>query len=89
MNSFLAAWIETRYHCRRHSTLKMSPRDALDIAKGNHLDMSRHVDPLTVREAFLWRETREVTSLGAVKIYNNLYEVDEALLGKSVELRFS
>ncbi len=67
----------------------MSPRDALDIAKGNHLDMSRHVDPLTVREAFLWRETREVTSLGAVKIYNNLYEVDEALLGKSVELRFS
>lgn len=89
VNNFLAAWIETRYHGRRHSTLKMSPRDALDLAKDSHLDMSRYVDPLTVREAFLWRETREVTSLGAVKIYNNLYEVDEALLGKSVELRFN
>jgi len=89
VNNFLAAWIEKRYHCRRHSTLKMSPRDALDTAKGSHLDMSRYVDPPTVREAFLWRETREVTSLGAVKIYNNLYEVDETLLGKTVELRFN
>mgnify|MGYP005853045599 CR=1 FL=1 len=89
VNNFLAAWVEKRYHCRRHSTLKMSPRDALGKAKGNHLDMSRYVDPLTVQEAFLWRETREVSSLGAVKIYNNLYEVDEALLGKSVELRFN
>ena len=89
VNSFLNAWIEKRYHCRRHSTLKTSPRDALDTAKGSHLDMSRYVDPPTVREAFLWRETREVTSLGAVKIYSNLYEVNETLLGKSVELRFN
>ena len=89
VNTFLIAWIEKRYHCRRHSTLKMTPLDALDKAKANHLDMSRHVDPATVHEAFLWRETREVSSLGAVKIYNNLYEVDEALLGKSVELRFN
>ncbi|GBF33679.1 mobile element protein [Desulfocucumis palustris] len=89
VNTFLTAWVEKRYHCRRHSTLKMTPRDALDNAKANHLDMSRYVDPATVHEAFLWRETREVSSLGAVKIYNNLYEVDETLLGKSVELRFN
>lgn len=89
VNCFLAAWVEKRYHCRRHSTLKMSPRDALGNAKANNLDMSRHVEPLTVREAFLWRENREVSSLGAVKIYNNLYEVDETLLGKTVELRFN
>jgi putative transposase len=67
----------------------MTPQDALDKAAANHLDMSRYVDPATVHEAFLWRETREVSSLGAVKIYNNLYEVDETLLGKSVELRFN
>ena len=89
VNNFLAAWVEKRYHCRRHSTLKMTPRDALGNAKANHLDMSRYVDPATMHEAFLWRETREVSSLGAVKIYNNLYEVDEALLGKTVELRFN
>lgn len=89
VNHFFSAWVETRYHSRRHSTLKMSPRNALDQAKANHLDLSRTVDPITMREAFLWRETREVSSLGAVKIYNNLYEVDETLLGKTVELRFN
>ena len=89
VNTFLTAWVDKRYHSRRHSTLKMTPRDALGNAKANHLDMSRSVDPATVHEAFLWRETREVSSLGAVKIYNNLYEVDETLLGKTVELRFN
>ena len=89
VNNFLAAWVENRYHCRRHSTLKMSPKDALGNAKVNYLVMSRYVDPITVHEAFLWREIRDVSSLGSVKIYNNLYEVDETLLGKSVELRFN
>ncbi len=89
VNTFLTAWVEKRYHCRRHGTLKMTPRDALANAKANHLDMSRFIDPSTVHEAFLWRETRVVSSLGAVKIYSNLYEVDETLLGKTVELRFN
>lgn len=89
VNTFFTAWLEKRYHCRRHSTLKMTPQDALANAKANHLDMSRFVDPSTVHEAFLWRESRVVSSLGAVKIYSNLYEVDETLLGKTVELRFN
>ena len=59
------------------------------MPKQNHLDLSRQVEPATVREAFLWREKREVSSLGAVKIYGNLYEVDEDLLGKTVEIRFN
>jgi len=89
VNNFFTAWLERRYHCRRHSTLKMSPRAALENAGASHLDMSRHVEPATVHEAFLWRENRKVSSLGAVKIYGNLYEVDESLLGKTVELRFN
>lgn len=89
VNTFLIAWVEKRYHSRRHGTLKMTPQDALANALANHLDMSRFVDPSTVHEAFLWRETRVVSSLGAVKIYSNLYEVDETLLGKTVELRFN
>lgn len=89
VNNFFAAWLEKRYHNRRHGTLKMSPRDALERARANHLDMSRVVEAATVHEAFLWRENREVSPLGAVKIYSNLYEVDEDLLGKTVELRFN
>ena len=89
VNDFFTTWLERRYHDRRHSTLKMSPRDALNNARENHLDMSNHVEPATVHEAFLWRENREVNSLGAVKIFSNLYEVDEELLGKTIELRFN
>jgi putative transposase len=89
VNGFFAAWLERRYHDRRHGTLKMSPRQALAGAQEGHLDMSRRIEAATVREAFLWREKREVSSLGAVKIYGNLYEVDEDLLGKTVELRFN
>lgn len=89
VNRFFTAWLERRYHERRHGTLKMCPREALEIAKFNHLDMSRHVEPATVHEAFLWREKREVSKLGDVKIYGNLYDVDESLLGKTVELRFN
>jgi len=88
-NSFFTAWLERRYHDRRHGTLKMTPRQALELAKTNHLDLSRQVDAATVRQAFLWREKRDVSSLGAVKIYSNLYEVDESLLGKTVEIRFN
>jgi len=89
VNNFFAAWLERRYHCRRHSTLKMSPRVALENAESSHLNMSRQVEPATVHEAFLWRENRVVSPLGAVKIYGNLYEVDESLLGKTVELRLN
>jgi len=89
VNNFFAAWLERRYHDRCHGTLKMSPREAMESAKANHLDMSRPVEAATVHEVFLWRENREVSSLGAVKIYGNLYEVDESLLGKTVELRFN
>jgi putative transposase len=89
VNSFFTAWLERRYHDRRHGTLKMTPRQALELAETNHLDLSRQVDATTVRETFLWREKRNVSSLGAVKIYSNLYEVDEELLGKTVEIRFN
>lgn len=89
VNTYFAAWLERRYHDRRHSTLKMSPREAMTKARETHLDISRHVEPASVHEAFLWREKRVVSPLGAVKIYSNLYEVDESLLGKTVELRFN
>ena len=89
VNTFFAAWLDRRYHDRRHSTLKMSPNEAMTRALANHQDLSRRVEPATVYEAFLWREQRQVSSLGAVKIYSNLYEVDEDLLGKTVELRFN
>jgi len=89
VNRYLAAWVEERYHQRRHGTLKMSPANALAAAKECGAWLTRLVEPETVREAFLWREARQVSSLAAIKLYGNQYEVDEGLIGKSVEIRYN
>jgi putative transposase len=41
-----------------------------------------------VREAFLFAETRTVTKLATVSLFGNYYEVDQALIGRRVELVF-
>ena len=44
--------------------------------------------PAELREAFLWAETRLVTKTATVSLLGNRYEVDHALCGRRVELRF-
>jgi len=41
-----------------------------------------------VREAFLFSETRTVTKTATVSLYGNDYEVDQALVGRKVDLVF-
>lgn len=88
-NKFLLAWVEERYHNRRHGTLKISPAKAMEQAITTGAVLSRQVEPGTVRESFLWRENRQVSLLASIKIYGNQYEVDETLLGKTVEVRYN
>ena len=47
---------------------------------------SRHRPQL--REAFLWSETRTVTKTAMVSLHGNRYEVDPALVGRTVQLVF-
>ena len=48
----------------------------------------RPVDPLTLRNAFLFRHTRRVSKTGHVHFQGNRYTVPAFLVGQSVELRF-
>lgn len=89
VNRFLMAWMDQRYHNRRHGSLKMTPTQAMEQAIAEGKILSRQVEPETVREAFLWRENRQVTSLATIKIYGNQYEVAESLIGKTVEVRYN
>jgi len=89
VNRFLIAWVEQRYHTRRHGSLKISPAQAMEQAVTEGKILSRQVEPETAREAFLWREGRQVTSLATIKIYGNQYEVAENLMGKNVEVRYN
>jgi putative transposase len=44
--------------------------------------------PAQLREAFLWSEYRTVTKTATVSLHANLYQVDELLVGRKVELVF-
>jgi putative transposase len=82
LERMLQAWIERVYHRRAHTETKMTP---LERYAGF---TARRPTAGELREAFLWEETRLVTKTATVSLLGNRYEVDQALCGRRVELRF-
>ena len=83
MNELFTAWVETVYHRRVHSETGQSPLDRFTAAGPPVLPSAA-----SLREAFLWSETRLVAKTATVSMYGNTYEVDAALVGRRVELVF-
>ena len=85
LNARLADWLQTVYHVRHHEGIGMSPQER--FARGSaqvrlpepHLDLER---------LFYAQEFRVVRKDGTVRLHNGLYEVDLALRGLEVRLRF-
>ena len=82
LERMLQAWIERVYHRRVHSETKTTPLTRF----GGFTP--RYPTAAELREAFLWSETRLVTKTATVSLLGNRYEVDQALCGRRVELRF-
>lgn len=82
LERMLQAWIERVYHRRVHSETGMTPLDRFGELT------PRYPTSVELREAFLWSETRLVTKTATVSLLGNRYEVDQALCGRRVELRF-
>jgi putative transposase len=78
----LQAWIEQVYHRRVHSETKATPLERFSAFT------PRYPTAEELREAFLWSETRLVTKTATVSLLGNRYEVDQALRGRRVDLRF-
>ncbi len=78
----LQAWVERVYHRRVHSETKATPLDRFSAFT------PRYPTAAELREAFLWSETRLVTKTAMVSLLGNRYEVDQALRGRRVDLRF-
>lgn len=78
----LQAWIERVYHRRVHSETKATPLERFAAFT------PRYPTAAELREAFLWSEMRLVTKTATVSLLGNRYEVDQALRGRKVELRF-
>ena len=82
LNDRFAAWVERYLNVRVHSETGESP--LARYAKRP----ARAADPELLRSAFLWSAQRRVSRTATVSFEGNAYEVDSALVGRTVELRF-
>jgi transposase InsO family protein len=85
LNARLADWLQSVYHTRLHEGIGMSPNER--FAQGSR--QVRPLDPqLDLERLFYAQLLRVVRKDGTVRLDNQLYEVDLALRGLEVRLRF-
>jgi putative transposase len=89
LNRLLTAWIETEYHRRMHSETGQSPLDRWHAGWSRLARTPSMPTAPDLTEAFLWSEFRTVTKTATVSLHANTYQVDQALVGRKVELVFS
>jgi putative transposase len=83
LNDRFAAWAESYLNCRLHSETGQTP-----IARFQAQGAPRAADPQLLHEAFRWSCLRKVSRTASVSLLGNRYQVDSALLGRQVELRY-
>lgn len=83
LNDVLAEWAY-RYNRRAHSQTAQAPLDRWQ-ANPTHL---RLIDPVRLGEAFWWVKTPRVTKTGIVSVNGLEYELDLALAGQSITVRY-
>ena len=82
LNDRFVAWVERYLNVRVHSETGETP------AARQPGRRPRHPDPELLRAAFLWSAQRRVSRTATVSFAGNEYEVDPALVGRRVELRY-
>jgi len=82
LNDRFAAWVERYCNVRVHSETGESPLARYSKRAG------RQANPELLRTAFLWSASRRVSRTATVSFEGNEYEVDAALAGRTVELRY-
>ena len=84
LNQSFWAWLERIYHARVHGETGQAPLERF-LAGAEHL---RSADPETLRLAFQWRTQRTVTRQASLSLQGNVYSVDPAWCGQTLELRY-
>ncbi len=83
LNDRFMAWAEQVCNTRIHAETGQAP-----IARFLAGGPPRAADPAVVSEAFRWSALRVVTRTATVSLAGNRYQVDPALVGRRVELRY-
>lgn len=86
LNRAFTAWLHQQYHRTVHSETGATPAERY---QADHRHQPSKPDPALLRRAFLWREQRKVTTFATVSLQGNRYEVDAALVGRTVDLLFT
>ncbi len=84
LNSYWEAWLEQSYHQQVHRSLQITPQAAWDRSLAEH-GAVRTRPMAEIQTIFLWHETRKVDKTGVIQLAGNRYEVETALIGKSVD----
>jgi putative transposase len=88
LNEYFFAWLHEAYHNKPHEALDgLTPMQKWDesIKQGAKINF---VTPSELKDVFLYREERKVSPYGVISLEKNTYEVDAALVGQKVEVRF-
>ena len=82
LNDRFAAWVERYLNVRVHTETGEAP-----LARYSRRE-AKPANPELLRQAFLWSAHRRVSRTAGVSFEGNEYEVDAALVGRTVELRY-
>jgi transposase InsO family protein len=83
LNQRFSAWAESYLNCRLHSETNQTP-----IARFQAQGAPPAVDPRLLHKAFRWSCLRKVSRTATISLFGNRYQVDSALVGRQVELRY-
>ena len=85
LNRYFVAWVEQVYHRRAN---RMTGQAPLERWMAGPTSLRKVPGPQQLHQAFLWTAVRTVTATRTVSLHGNLYEVDPALVGARIELRY-
>ena len=86
LNRLFTAWLHQQYHRCVHSETGATP---IERYHADGRARPPRPDPALLRRAFLWREQRKVTAVATVSLHGNRYQVDPALVGRTIDLLFT
>ena len=84
MNALFTSWVEMVYHQATHATTGQTPLQRWDAGWATRRPVRK--EKTVIAEAFRWSAIRLVTKSATVSLQSNIYEVDQLLVGKKVEL---
>ena len=85
LNDPFSIWLSRFYNQRKHSATKQSPVNRWEGCE----HPVRKVSLETIRQAFLWRDTRSVSKTGIFSIDSNEYEMEPFLYREKVVVMYN